>query len=107
MIKQANLDRFAKTWLDLFRFPKLPIYLHILIEHYNEKVECVGGLKKISQENVESHHLYEKQVQLRQTNGGSGGKNVYESILTVEYRRIMSSNDYFYFDEECVVRCKK
>jgi hypothetical protein len=64
MIKQANLDRFAKTWLDLFRFPKLPIYLHILIEHYNEKVECFGGLKKISQENVESHHLYEKQCSL-------------------------------------------
>jgi hypothetical protein len=71
-IPQERLDNFATLWLDNFRYPNLPIYLHILNEHYNEKLRAFGGLKVFSQEGVESHHLYQKQIQTRQTSGGGG-----------------------------------
>jgi hypothetical protein len=66
-IPQTTLNDFASRWLQLFRFPKLPVYLHILVEHFNEKLVSFGGLKEYSQEGVESHHLYEKGVQRRMT----------------------------------------
>jgi len=108
-----DVEDFTTQFLEYFRFTNIPIYLHVLVEHYNDKVKAYGGLKKFSQEGVESHHLYEKQVQSRQTNGGGGKKtteyskqNMYQKIITVEFRRIMTTNECIYYDEDEIVTSK-
>jgi hypothetical protein len=83
----------------------MPLYLHVLICHYNAKLQKFGSLKQYSQEGTESHHLLEKRIQSRQTRQGGGrGKKqgVTEQILVCEYRKIMLVNNLIEIDEKFV-----
>jgi hypothetical protein len=79
-----------------FEWPAIPLYLHVLTCHYNDKLKVFGSLKKYSQEGTESHHQLQKSIQSRQTRQGGGRgakKGVCESILVCEYRKLFLSYD--------------
>jgi len=70
---QTRLDEFGALWIDSFAWPHLPLYLHVLICHYNSLYTKFNGrLKELSQEGTESHHLLQKRIEDRSTARGGG-----------------------------------
>ena len=87
-VEKAKLTFFGEKWVALFAWPGTPLYLHILICHYNDLVEKFGDLSKYSQQSTENYHGRQKSA-LRQAtshNGGRGNKNAYQQVLLYDLR---------------------
>jgi hypothetical protein len=91
-------------WKESFNWTNIPLYLHTLVCHYNQKRIQYGGVKKFSQEGTESHHLLQKQIQERLTShgGGRGEKSCMENVMMCEYRIILLSKNIITVDEKFV-----
>jgi hypothetical protein len=103
-IDQKKLDDFGKQWIAAFSWPNMPLYLHVLICHYNDKLIKFKSLKCLSQEGTESHHTIQKKIQQRSTaqGGGRKKKEVSQQILETQYRSIIMENYEFRIEDEFV-----
>lgn len=88
LINQSLLDQFGKVWVNLFAWPGIPLYLHVLTCHYNDLQRRFGNLNTFSQQSMENYHSKQKAMERRSTShgGGKGNKNMYEQLLTSDLR---------------------
>jgi len=71
-IPHRELNCFGQLWVDKFQWPHIPLYLHVLVCHYNERLNKFGKIKELSQEGCESSHAYQKNLANRTTAHGGG-----------------------------------
>lgn len=87
-IDKKKLTTFGEKWIALFAWPSTPLYLHILVSHYNDLLSNFGDLSDFSQQSTENYHCKQKAV-LKQATSHNGGKkyqNSYMQLLLYDYR---------------------
>jgi hypothetical protein len=87
-VDKARLTFFGEKWIALFAWPGTPLYLHILVSHYNELQGRFGDLSKYSQQSTENYHGRQKAALLHATNrnGGKGNRNAWQQVLLYDFR---------------------